>query len=449
LETADVSPAAKRAWGVLCAACLLLSIGVGAGCRVVQSTAEIVTPQSKKPATNPAEELQDKLMRFADGFSGAMINGIAAFGTSTNPLPAQQILHLQITYLSDTLAIATGPNPVSDLLDMTVLVTLSRMTLEKHWLPLRHDEQTLALLTLCKQSESEIWQMAATLLTSQQQSELRAAIDNWYEQNSGESRTFYMRALGLASQVQKSSKTQTSGSGNVFSLLGLDPLSGLDPVTREIAESRMAVERAMYSIQRMPQLISLQSQLLTMQLLALPTVQQVVSNSTEISSSAARLSDLAENLPSRLEADQAQLKGLLDQSHQTLDAGRQMSDSLNTTLKTFDALMKRFGVGEPSTSPPDTNSPPFNILDYAKTADQLALASKQLEALLLAFNNTLDSTAWNQRLQDFDAVSRRTQKEADAVLNHAFFVGAMLIVVAFGCTFIYRLIMIKVIKAPR
>ena len=186
-----------------------------------------------------------------------------------------------------------------------------------------------------------------------------------------------------------------------------------------------------------------------MQLMELPQIRQVVSNSTEISVSVGRLSQLADELPGRLEADQSQLKDLLAESHQTLEAGRQMSDSLNTTLKTFDALMKRFGVGEPSTSPPDTNSPPFNILDYAKTADQLALASKQLESLLLAFNNTLDSTAWNQRLKDLDAVSQRAQTDTNAVLNHAFFVGAMLIVVAFVCALIYRFIVVKVIKPAR
>jgi len=46
-----------------------------------------------------------------------------------------------------------------------------------------------------------------------------------------------------------------------------------------------------------------------------------------------------------------------------------MSTSLNTTLITFDALMKRCGVGETNNAaPPDTNSPPVsknNMTAYA------------------------------------------------------------------------------------
>ena len=49
-----------------------------------------------------------------------------------------------------------------------------------------------------------------------------------------------------------------------------------------------------------------------------------------------------------------------------------MSTSLNTTLTTFDALMKRFGVGETNNaSPPSTNAEPFRIQDYGQTAVQL------------------------------------------------------------------------------
>ena len=164
-------------------------------------------------------------MRFADSFSEGVVNALSTLGTSTNTVPPEQILHLQITYLGDTMAIATGPNPVSDLLDMTVLVTLSRMAVENYIRPLRGDAATRSLLNICKQSETEIWQLTGTLMNEQQQSELRAAIKDWYEQHSGDNRIFYMRAVGIASELQKSSKSASSGSGNVFGLLGLDPLA--------------------------------------------------------------------------------------------------------------------------------------------------------------------------------------------------------------------------------
>jgi hypothetical protein len=49
-----------------------------------------------------------------------------------------------------------------------------------------------------------------------------------------------------------------------------------------------------------------------------------------------------------LQSQEKQLTPLVDQVRQTLSAGTQMSTSLNTTIATFDGLMKRFGVGETS-----------------------------------------------------------------------------------------------------
>ena len=46
------------------------------------------------------------------------------------------------------------------------------------------------------------------------------------------------------------------------------------------------------------------------------------------------------------------------------------------------ALASQFGVGQPIVAPPDTNSPPFNILDYARTAEQIATMAQQLNTLL-------------------------------------------------------------------
>ena len=81
-----------------------------------------------------------------------------------------------------------------------------------------------------------------------------------------------------------------------------------------------------------------------------------------------RFAHVAEQLPSQLstereailqalQAQEKNLTPLVNEVRQTLTAGTQMSTSLNTTLTTFDALMKRFGVGEPLRVEPDTNAP--------------------------------------------------------------------------------------------
>jgi hypothetical protein len=115
-----------------------------------------------------------------------------------------------------------------------------------------------------------------------------------------------------------------------------------------------------------------------------------------------------------------------------------MAASLTTTLTTFDAVMKRFGVGEGERpAAPDTNSPPFNILHYAQTARELATAAKELDAVVKDFDAAIGSPAWSKRMEDFQGLSRQAQSDAKAILNHAFLLGAGLIMLAFVCAAVY------------
>jgi hypothetical protein len=98
-----------------------------------------------------------------------------------------------------------------------------------------------------------------------------------------------------------------------------------------------------------------------------------------------------------------------------------MSTSLNTTVTNFDVLMKRFGVGEPSTNAaPDTKSPSFNILDYGQVAQQVGTMAKDL--------NTLVSSV-NQNVPQIEHLSQTATGDAQKVVDRAFHLGLVLIAV--------------------
>jgi len=174
-------------------------------------------------------------------------------------------------------------------------------------------------------------------------------------------------------------------------MVGLDPTVGLDPAVREVTQTRLFAERALYMVQRMPFLVRWQVELLADNLLNEQHIAGVLTNAASLTESIDRLSRATESasataaqLPDRvtaerkaileaLEAQEGRLRELCADISRTLVSGEAMASSINTTLITFDALMKRFGVGEPA--PPDAPSqsdaatgPPFNILDYAHTA---------------------------------------------------------------------------------
>ena len=78
---------------------------------------------------------------------------------------------------------------------------------------------------------------------------------------------------------------------SVFDLLNMDPLAGMEPAVREIAQTRMFAERAMFVTQKMPTLLRWQMELLSLNAVALPAVQQLVTNSTQIATSVERFDD--------------------------------------------------------------------------------------------------------------------------------------------------------------
>jgi len=125
-----------------------------------------------------------------------------------------------------------------------------------------------------------------------------------------------------------------------------------------------------------------------------------------------------------------------------------MSTSLNTTITTFDALMKRFGVGEPSTNAsPDTNSPPFNTLDYAQTAGQFEKMARQLTELLRTVDETTGSNNLSRISTQFAPVVQQAQTGGKEIVDYAFWKGLLLVVIALVAALIYRLVSARSIPA--
>jgi len=152
---------------------------------------------------------------------------------------------------------------------------------------------------------------------------------------------------------------------------------------------------------------------------------------------------VAEKLPAQASAErEAILKALESQERDLttfLTAGTRMSDSMNTTIATFDALMQRFGVGDTNTPPaPEPSEQPFRIQDYTATAAQLEATARQLTELLLAFDRTLGSTNLAQLSAQAAPVMQQAQTGGKEVVDYAFARGVLLVAVMVVAGLIYR-----------
>lgn len=436
---------------------------MGTSCRMVQTATNMpgkavrtITPGKKDALAADPVEVQQTLLRFADEFAMRMTMGVEKMQHSPGPMTAAEALRWKIALGTEINAIVSGPNAMANLLDMTVFVTATRAALEAHWRPRVFGDSALPLLEASRQAETNIWHLAARVLKPAQQSELREAIEQWHQDNPVPESVIAARAVGFAAKVAPTKTADAAKPDSVFNLLGLDPLSGLDPATREIAQTRLLAERALHVAQRMPMLLRWQAELLAVNTADLPVVQQLTTNSTELTASVDRFARVAEQLPRQistereeiLKALQSQEKGLATlaaEFRQTLVAGSQMSTSLNTTLTTFDGLMQRFGVGETNaTSPPATNAEPFRIQDYTRAAAQLEASARQLTELLRAVDSTAGSTNLARLTAQVTPVVQQAQAGGKELVDHAFRRAVLFVAIAsgivLGAALLYRVV---------
>ncbi len=418
------------------------------GCQIIQTVTDLpgqsirtFTPGRQNQTAADPVEVQQRLLRFADQYSTGMITGVEKLRRGTNAIGPAEVLKWKILFATETSSIASGPNAFANLLDMTVFVTLVREAVENYWQPQVYGESAEPLLETCRASETEMWKLAGTVLKPEQQTELRVAIVAWRKKHPTPEKMLGIRGVGFALEVASTQQTGAPQS-SVFTLLRLDPLSGLDPATREIAQSRLFAERALYISRSMPTFLRWQTELLSLNAMAMPEIQQLVTNTTKLAASVERFSGLADQFPKQvstereeiLRALQMQEKGLgilAAEVRQTLTAGTQMSTSLYSTLTAFDALMRRFGVGETTdNSPPKTDAEPFRILDYAQTATQLEAAARQLTDLVRTLDQTLASTNLARLSGQVRPVVERAQAGGQEIVDHAFRKAVLFVAIA-------------------
>ena len=329
---------------------------------------------------------------------------------------------------------ATGQNPAINALDMLVLASMARMVIQDYGVETFGDA-ILPLLAAQEKLETNLWAMANSVLKPAQQVELKDLIQEWRIKNPHQRYIGPIRFREFVTALGRTPTKASSGSTSIFSLLYLDPFAGLDPTAAAIEETRELGERAMYYSQRMPTLLSWQVEVLAYQIANQPESKEIISDVDRLAASAEIFAKTAQQLPQlindqrqaaiqqvfdNLASEELKTRELLGEAHQTLSAGNEMAGSVNAAIKSLEAFVRFVTPTNSSSAASDTNSRPFNVLDYGTAATQVAGAVKELNTLLTAMD---ESTPQLARLGE-GATAR-----ADHVLHRAFWLGLVLILV--------------------
>ena len=381
----------RNPMGIMALAVTVAALGL-AGCGAMRG----MFPENRKEEARASEllQLQARNMRYADMYVGTLVESTAHLEDADSD-PAQRyalsgwILAQANTAYTD----ASADNAVLGTLDLVTLAVLSRMMVETNG-PARFPDQAAAMLAVHRDLEVAAWELAAQVLTQAQMEDMRRVLTDWREKHPDSQIAPFVRFQEFLSEVQTGgSKTRVSAPSSLIGIVGLDPMAGLDPAVRQVEQSRLLAERALYYAQRLPILFDLQLDRSVNRLAAGPESLKLQRQAASLTLSAERFAAVAEGLPGTLSAERealiaqlnatlnsqaATLRPLLVDMRGTLEAGSAAAASIDEATRSIDALVARFSKkpGEPD------NGKPFDVNEYTQAAAEIAKAAAQLDQVI-------------------------------------------------------------------
>lgn len=387
--------------------------------------------------------LQLKVMRYGDEYSGRIEEPIHRF-QNAGASPEERLAAQQWRLSQSTAAytIASGPNPVTNALDMIVLATLSRMVLEDRWIAELYGERARALHDRHANLERQAWTLVDGVLTAEQIGQLHHLIDQWRVANPRVRDVTHVHFDEFA-RSSGAHLERSRSAPSLIAFLGFDPLSNLDPAVREIAQTRQLAERSIYYLQRAPALLDMQVERIAYQFSVTPEVREMLTNADRVSLAAEAAGSLARQLPDLIarergavfgelrrtfHEEQKELEGLLRALQDALTTGAQASDSVRATLLSFDALLTRL---QPSGADESANERPFDITEYTKAAAEAGAAAQRIESLLRQAQNSG---------AEIEVLSATAARELEAATDHAFRRALQLVLITIAAALVAGLL---------
>ena len=372
----------------LAVAVAVLSI---AGCSTIRS----LFPESRKEEATATRllQLQASNMRYADVYVGTLIEATRRLEMAeVDPEQRYALSGWLLAEANAAYSNASADNAFIGCLDLVTLATLSRMVIEKIG-PERFPDQAAAVLAVHRELEAAAWELAAGILTPTQQSDLRRVLVDWRAKHPDSEIAPFVRFQEFVNEVPSATgKSKVAMPSSLMGLVGLDPMAGLDPAVRQVEQSRLLAERALYYAQRVPIIFDLQLDRSVNRLAAGPASHKLQRQAESLTSSAERFAAVAEALPAALSAERealirqlndtlnmqaATLRPMLAEMRGTLEAGSAAAASVDQATRSIDALVARFAKKphEPA------SGRPFDVTEYTQAAAEIARAATVLDQL--------------------------------------------------------------------
>ncbi|MEX0876705.1 MAG: hypothetical protein WD114_04515 [Phycisphaerales bacterium] len=421
-----------------------------------------------------ARRAQTEVMDFTDDLTVRLVEAVDQIELTPQNLEARVVAHrLKFTVAHGATLIAAARNPQIALLDMMVMIRIQRQLLEKNVIPVYYGKEADRLMSLFVEAEQQIRTLASRNLTEEQVTIVDGMADRWVEEHPTRKYGAYAR-LSEFSAARQMTTGQASGGrpSNVLGFLFIDPLSGLDPTTREIEQARMFAERGLFYLQRMPMLVSWQTELLLLDTVSEPESRQLLGNAQSVTDSIATLTSeiegMREQLPElvatereaaldrmaemideqrtaaidqafaglreertllieQLAEEEERLGAVVTDLRLTVEASTELSESVARTTEMFSQLSTQLGLDDDG-QPADPDAEPFVIGDYTQALQEATRTAEELTRLTDSISGATDPEALEARLALVDARIDRAEDTIEDLLDRLLGIGLTLVI---------------------
>ncbi|HMN45871.1 MAG TPA: hypothetical protein PKE27_14935 [Povalibacter sp.] len=423
---------------------IIVSACLFTGCSMIQQ----MMPGHRE-AVRQAEELRNlnlRVMRFADEYAGRVTESATEFQQTSHS--AEERLDAQnwkAQQAQSVYMIASGPNPISNSLDMVVLATLSRMVLDDLWVDRTYGTRAQQVRETHRAMEDSAWKLAVGVLTEPQATQLRQVIRDWRAANPQIKSVGFIHFQEFAKSIGHPRPGESSSPGNLFSLFGLDPFAELDPAVREITQTREMAERAIFYLQRMPGLLDIQVQRVAYQFAVTPEARSALASIDRVSLVGSAADQFVDSLPEVLDEQreallsqfmrelddrQQTVRALSSDLRSTLQAGTETAESVHAAFETFDRIAARFPVRSGQGA---AQAERFDITQYTQMLRELAVTIRELDAL--SRNAAAAAPALDDAMQ---AATGRLEGIVDRVFLYVLLIIVTATLAAWGGAIAYR-----------
>jgi len=302
--------------------------------------------------------LQQEMMDFSDRFTMAVWQALDQYlRRETDPQKRSAAEHWKVLLSAATMQIAAGHDPAGSLLDMAVLTDLAEWSVACYWNPQVFGKGGEPLLEALHGMKKDLGCILDGTLTPDQRQQLDSIISDWKKRHPG---SLYVSGIRLAD-------ISSSRTGKESSKGGLILIADVSRAVGKVDEALQYGERAMFYLERLPRLTTMQTSLALAQAGSAPAVLSLAGSAEKASSA---ITELPDKITASISTNASTVKELLPGIRETATESRKLAEAIERTMNS--SFFTNTSSGPSPWTPERTGALLGQVRDTLHEANQLS-----------------------------------------------------------------------------